>query len=42
MNKTSAFVEKHTPYWFAHVQLDGGALRKIQDRGPGRLTLSVD
>jgi hypothetical protein len=41
MNKTNAFVDKHAPYWFAHVQLDGVALRRIQDKGPGRMTLSV-
>ena len=41
MDKSNAFVEKHTPYWFAHVQMSGGDLRKVQERSPGRMTLSM-
>lgn len=41
MNRSDAFVEKHTPYWFANVQVDGATLKKLQEGNPGRLTLSM-
>lgn len=41
LNRSSAFVEKHKPYWFAQVQMPGAALKEIQTRMPGKLTLSM-
>lgn len=41
MQRSNAFVDKHKPFWFANVQLDGSALKKIEQSNPGRLTLSI-
>ncbi|WED23299.1 HDOD domain-containing protein [Vibrio sp. JC009] len=41
MQRSNAFVDKHKPFWFANVQLDGLALRKIEESNPGKLTLSM-
>jgi hypothetical protein len=41
LNRSSAFVQKHTPYWFANVQLDGDTLRRLTNSNPGKLTLSM-
>ncbi|WP_375750177.1 HDOD domain-containing protein [Vibrio sp. HN007] len=41
MQRSNAFVEKHKPFWFANVQLDGVALKEIEASNPGRLTLSI-
>ncbi|MDG3088317.1 HDOD domain-containing protein [Vibrio hannami] len=41
MQRSNAFVEKHKPFWFANVQLDGVALKEIEKSNPGRLTLSI-
>ncbi|WP_413284633.1 HDOD domain-containing protein [Vibrio sp. MA40-2] len=41
LEKSSVFIEKHTPYWFANVQLDAKSLRSIKNSSPGKLTLSM-
>lgn len=41
MDRSAAFETKYAPYWFAHVQLDGAALRSIRNSSPGKLTLSI-
>lgn len=41
MKGSNAFVDKHAPYWFANVQMDGVSLKKVTARNPGRITLSI-
>lgn len=41
LDRSSLFVDKHAPYWFANVQLDGAALKTIKNSNPGKLTLSM-
>ncbi len=41
MDRSSAFVTKHTPYWFANVQMDGALVKKLRSCNPGKLTLSM-
>ncbi|WP_317715213.1 HDOD domain-containing protein [Vibrio sp. TH_r3] len=41
LQKSSVFVESHTPYWFANAQLDVKALRQLKNSSPGKLTLSM-
>ncbi|MFC1235786.1 HDOD domain-containing protein [Vibrio sp. F74] len=41
LDRSSAFVDKHAPYWFANVQLDGEALDALKNSNPGKLTLSM-
>ncbi|WP_317917455.1 HDOD domain-containing protein [Vibrio sp. MACH09] len=41
MKQSNAFVDKHAPFWFANVQMDGGAIKEVVARSPGKLTLSM-
>jgi len=41
LDRNSAFISKHAPYWFAHVQLDGETLKNLKKSHPGKLTLSI-
>ncbi len=41
MERSSAFVEKHKPYWFANVQISGAALKEIKLQSPGKLALTM-
>lgn len=41
LDRSSAFIDKHAPYWFANVQLDGEALKLLKNCNPGKLTLSM-
>ncbi|CAH1550517.1 HDOD domain-containing protein [Vibrio rotiferianus] len=41
LTKSSAFVDKHKPFWFANVQMSGEALKEVRSRIPGKLTLTM-
>lgn len=41
MERSNAFIAKHKPFWFAHVQMDGSTLNQLKNSNPGRMTLSV-
>lgn len=40
LDRSGAFVDKHKPFWFAHVQMPPDALSQIRAKKPGRISLS--
>ncbi|MCG9597439.1 HDOD domain-containing protein [Vibrio sp. Isolate25] len=41
LDRSSVFVNKHKPFWFANVQMPPEALKAIRNCNPGRIDLSV-
>ncbi|EGA69596.1 hypothetical protein VISI1226_13778 [Vibrio sinaloensis DSM 21326] len=39
LDRSSAFVDKHKPFWFAHVQMPADALKHIREKQPGKISL---
>lgn len=40
LDRSSAFVDKHKPFWFAHVQMPPDALNLLRAKQPGSIGLS--
>lgn len=40
LDRSGVFVEKHKPFWFAHVQMPPEALQMIRDKHPGKIELN--
>ena len=40
LDRSDAFLEKHKPFWFAHVQMPPSALNELRAKHPGRIGLS--
>lgn len=40
LDRSGVFVEKHKPFWFAHVQMPPEALNAIRDKHPGKIELA--
>lgn len=41
MSQSQIFIDKHKPYWFAHVKLAGPDLKELQSRKLGRFLLNL-
>lgn len=39
LDRSGVFVEKHKPFWFAHVQMPADALQDIRKKHPGKIAL---